>query len=610
MLTISGRGEMADYYEVTNGFLGRLEAPWKNLAVKKVVIGEGVTGIGWRAFDYCFLITEVTIPESVTRIGAYAFNDCWKMTEATIPGSVTVIEDGAFSGCSVLKRVTISGSVTSIERRTFEKCRSLTEITIPGSVTVIGDGAFSDCAGLTKVTIPGSVTSIGYGAFSGCPGLKSAGPIGGGYDIEFGWTERIPENAFYTCGSLESVTVPEGVESVGASAFLGCRSLRSVTIPGSVRSVGEEAFYDCGVTSAGPSGGGYDVEFGWTEGIPAGAFSGWGSLERVTIPEGMTDIGERAFYHCGGLKGAAIPGSVKSVGDRAFEGCRLMTGAVISEGVESVGAYAFSGCESLTDVTVPGSVRSVGGCAFENCGRLAGVTFSEGVESIGAYAFRGCDGLTSVTIPGSVTGIGEGALNSCFGLKDVFYGGSRARWLRSGGPEELNWGRVAIHYAVETLESYTVVYDPCGGSGEKAPEPYDAGDALTLPGADTFAPPQGMAFKAWDVGGAEYAPGAALPVNGDLTVKAVWKLGEPVTAVLSPDGRQVEFTDPAGALMTRVKVIAVRYEGEAPADCAASELRYFRTTAVFDRALSAEWRLFLLNWSTGAPLCAPADLTD
>lgn len=86
----------------------------------------------------------------------------------------------------------------------------------------------------------------------------------------------------------------------------------------------------------------------------------------------------------------------------------------IGNGVTSIGNYAFYNCYNLTSVTIPSSVTSIGDYAFMYCRRLASITISDGVTSIGSWAFSGCTNLTSVTIPSSVTSIGDGAFNGCY----------------------------------------------------------------------------------------------------------------------------------------------------------------------------------------------------
>ena len=123
VLTISGKGEMNNYYDGIDYdggyYVGR---PWRYDDIKRVIIGD-----------------------SVTTIGEYAFSGCSFLTSVTIPNSVTTIGNGAFSGCSFLTSVTIPNSVTTIGRYTFYGCRSLTSVNIPNSVTTIGWYTFSDC---------------------------------------------------------------------------------------------------------------------------------------------------------------------------------------------------------------------------------------------------------------------------------------------------------------------------------------------------------------------------------------------------------------------------------------------------------------------------------
>ena len=139
VLTITGKGRMYDY-----SFFDDV-SPWAKYKIKQIIIGDGVTTIGNRAFSYCSHLTSVTIGNSVTTIGYSAFTDCSSLTFVTIPNSVTTIDRYAFSGCSSLTSVTIPNSVTTIGEAAFSYCSHLTSVTIPNSVTTIGDGAFSYC---------------------------------------------------------------------------------------------------------------------------------------------------------------------------------------------------------------------------------------------------------------------------------------------------------------------------------------------------------------------------------------------------------------------------------------------------------------------------------
>ena len=399
VLTISGSGDMHGYDYGSSG------APWDDSRVKSAVIAEGVTSIGSYAFDDCKSLTSVTIPDSVTSIGDSAFCNCKSLTSVTIPGSVTRIGEYAFS-----------------------KCESLTSVTIPNSVTSIGWGAFSNCAALTGIRVAegnshyssdasGVLFSKDKTTLVQCPGAFS-----GSYAIPNSVTS-IGDYAFSGCSSLTSVTIPDSVTSIGKWAFSECKSLTSVTIPGSVTSIGVGAFASCtsltGIWVAegssyyvsDASGVLFNKDMTTLVQCP-GAFAAY------TIPDGVTRIGERAFYYC----------------------------------------------TSLTSVTIPNSVRSIGKWAFSHCTSLTSVTIPNSVTSIGDGAFASCTSLTSVTIPNSVTYFGEWAFDDCTSLTDVYYAGSEAQWKALGishsGNDDLLTANIHYNYVSHTHSYKDVVTAP------------------------------------------------------------------------------------------------------------------------------------------------------
>ena len=244
---------------------------------------------------------------------------------------------------------------------------NLTNYTIRKGTRCICDGAFAgdylddSSPSLQSVTVPDSVTSIGNDAFMFCPFLQSitipdsVTSIGGG--------------AFMLCSSLQSVTIPDSVTSIGDYAFSSCESLQFVTIHDSVTSIGYEAFSDCS------------------------------SLQSVIIPDSVTSIGGRTFYGCSSLQSVTIPDSVTSISDWAFSHCESLHSITIPDSVTSIGDRAFSGCKSLHSVTIPESVTSIGDCAFLDCSSLQSITIPDSVTSIGVSAFWGCKSLDSASIP-------------------------------------------------------------------------------------------------------------------------------------------------------------------------------------------------------------------
>ena len=446
----------------------------------EAVIPDGVTSIGWSAFEYCYDMTSVTIPSSVTNIGRMAFSHCFGLTNVTIPDGVTSIDDYALNCCISLTIVTIPDSVTNIGNGAFSYCSRLTSLTIPSSVTSIGkdafrscsgleslkmtdgvvsigDGAFYNCIGLTCVAIPDTVTRIGERAFASCGGITnfSVGAENESYmsrnglllskdgnklvqGINVAMEMVIPDSvttiaagAFEGCSSLTGVTIPNSVADIGEAAFAGCSGLVSVTIPESVTNIGLNAFSHCeGLADESGFVIVRDVLYGYYGEdaivvIPDGvtnigdwAFE-YSDMTSVTIPNSVTNIGASAFEGCLGLTSVTIPDGVTSIGDNAFRLCRSLMSATISDGVTSIGYEAFSGCSSLTSVTIPSSITNIGEMAFFDCTCLTNVTIVAGVTSIGSFAFEKCGGLTSVTIPDSVTNIGRSAFEDCDGLTDV-----------------------------------------------------------------------------------------------------------------------------------------------------------------------------------------------
>lgn len=220
--------------------------------------------------------------------------------------------------------IIISDSVTNIGSAAFHNCMYLTSIIIPNSVTSIGDYAFYGCR-LTSITIPNSVNSIGYSAFYGCM-LKTAGLIGGGYDYEFGWTNKIPNKAFYGCNNLISITIPNSITNIGDDVFSNCKSLTSIIIPNDVTKIGQSIFNNCT------------------------------SLISITISNRVTNIYAYTFSGCTSLTSITIPDSVTNISYGAFQRCTSLTSITIPDSITNIGNHTFSGCTSLTSITYTGTI--------------------------------------------------------------------------------------------------------------------------------------------------------------------------------------------------------------------------------------------------------------
>ena len=303
-----------------------------------------VTRISNQAFQDNKTISKIVIPDSVTRIGNKAFYECSNLTSITIPDSVTSIGDMAFCGCSTLTSITLPDSLTSISDSAFNGCSSLTSITIPDSVTSIDDMAFRFCGKLTNITIPDSVTSIGDDIFEFCSSLNY-NEYGNAYYLgNANNPYLILIDTKYT--TIYDCNINSNTKFIYSNAFLNCSNLTTITIPDGVTSIGGSAFRDCS------------------------------KLASITIPDSVTSIDGSAFYGCSALTSIAIPDSVTLIDNSTFYECTNLTSITIPDGVTSINAYAFAYCSALTSIAIPDSVTSIDGSAFYNCSKLTSINFN------------------------------------------------------------------------------------------------------------------------------------------------------------------------------------------------------------------------------------------
>ena len=336
---------------------------------------------------------------------------------AVIESGVTNVGGRAFSGCKSLTGIVLPEGVVQIGDYAFSYCESLTEITLPGSVERIGSGAFSRCKNMRSVTVSKGLSSVGDSAFSYCESLDSVyiTNINAWCHIEFGSTEANPmyqaKNIYLNGEKIFSVTVPEDVKSLKYT-FMGFRELIRVTLPDGLTEIGDSAFSKCSsLTSVTiPES---------VEKIGDDAFLYCTSLVDIVIPEHVTSIGARAFCGCGGLTFIIIPEGVVSIGKEAFFGCGSLTGITLPSGLTSISNSMFTNCHALTGITIPDSVTSIGNSAFGHCENLEAISIPESVIDIGEWAFYYCTGLTTITIPQSVQIIDYGAFNCCESLASV-----------------------------------------------------------------------------------------------------------------------------------------------------------------------------------------------
>jgi len=178
----------------------------------------------------------------------------------------------------------------------------------------------------------------------------------------------------------------------------------TVTIPEGVTKIGEMAFHFCTEIDT------VVIPDSVTM-IDSYAFSACFKLVDINIPDSVSTIGEGAFSTCTSLKEITLPDTVTSLGNGAFSGCEKLESVNIPSEVSIIRANTFNGCKSLANIEIPSTVTSIGEAAFAECDGLTAITIPEKVTVIGERAFENCNNLTTVSLPDGVTMIGENAFS-------------------------------------------------------------------------------------------------------------------------------------------------------------------------------------------------------
>ena len=292
-----------------------------------------------------------------------------------------------------------------------------TNVVLPDSITYLGVEAFARYGDNGTLTIPASVTDIASSCFYGCD-LTSIS------FEENSQLKSIGDKAFEKCYGLTELVLPEGVETLGERLFIsdeGEGTPFKVTIPGSVKNLS-------GATLEGYRGSLEDITFTpgdanfiKQDGIIYGynkLLKIWDtSVETVTVPEGITEIGERAFAGCNSLVSVDLPESLVTLGAEAFRDRSSLTTITGGENITTIGEMTFMNCTSLKSIDLP-KVDAIPTRAFDNCTALESANIPS-IQELGLEAFDGCAALKSIVIPEGVTEIPEMAFCGCVSLESV-----------------------------------------------------------------------------------------------------------------------------------------------------------------------------------------------
>jgi hypothetical protein len=224
--------------------------------------------------------TRVSIPAThegkpVRAVAARGFLECESLCEVILPEGLTVIGERAFAGCTGLSSLTLPRSLDTLEKEALRDCASLCSLTLPEGLTVIGDAALEGCSSLTSLQLPASLSSLGKYALFRCTGLNeiSVAPGNAVYTSvsncvieratctltvgiatsvipEDGSVTRVGEHAFAGCVGLTTLVIPDAVTHLSDGAFQGCTALAQIVLGKGIRSIGYLTFEDCAAITA------------------------------------------------------------------------------------------------------------------------------------------------------------------------------------------------------------------------------------------------------------------------------------------------------------------------------------------------------------------------
>lgn len=437
-----------DSYGVMENHVSPSFVPWYSARdkIKSVHIGNGVANIGFYAFFDCTNLKNVSISDSVTTIPYQAFYGCTSLTQIEIPKGVSSISENAFSGCTKLEKYLVANDneyFTSENGVIFNKNKTTlvrypagstaSSYTVPESVTKISDYAFEDCTNLTELVVYENVSSVGAGTFTRCDNLTIHGH-NASYIKEYAEKNSVPFISITMiggeCGKNVSWAYKNGVLTISGSGdmysyddesmvYVPWRKYRgeitSIIISDGVTSIGDSAFYNCTALES------VTIPNSVTY-IGAFAFARCSALSSVSLPYGITDINYSTFAYCTSLTSIKIPDSVTSVGVYAFQRCPALTTVHLGRNVTDICSGAFYNCEALSEISIPNKVISIGEYAFCNCNSLTSVTIPDSVEVLGTYAFYNCENLEYAYIGNGLSCITNHTFTDCENLKEVTFG--------------------------------------------------------------------------------------------------------------------------------------------------------------------------------------------
>lgn len=289
-----------------------------------------------------------------------------KVKNIDVPSSVKRIEEFAFKNVETLESITLNEGLEFIGTYAFENT-SLKSIVIPKTVKEIKPLAFKNLKTLESVTLNEGLEFLGQSAFKNTAIKKIVLPSS---------IKTIEEAVFSGCLNLKEVVFNDGITYISNQMFYDCTSLNKVTLPKGLTTISSLAFAYCGIE---------EIEL--PEGIISyyNAFSGCKNLKKIILPNGIKSISSSAFSNCTSLEEVVFPEGLETIGESAFLGCERLKNVSLPLGLKTISSYAFYKCKSLDTIDLPATLEKIDSHAFEYTNLF--IFIPDTVKTISVYAF-------------------------------------------------------------------------------------------------------------------------------------------------------------------------------------------------------------------------------
>lgn len=384
--------------------------------------------VGANMFYKAKSLISLVLPSTIQKIESYSIQDCDNLASITIPELCSEVEfSGIFSNknlssihigkslekfesmngnlCPALKMITVDSNnsfFVSVDGVLYSKnmdviykypaAKAESSFEIPSSVKVIEDYAFSS-ASLESIKMPNGLESINTGAFDGCKGLLS---------IEIPQSvKEIGMFAFQNCAKITNVVIPDNVKELNSFAFGYCVNLRDINIGASVNDIDGSAFTGCTTlqsfivsknndTYTSEGGILYSKDLTKLVRCPLALYS-----DEMILGDNVLVIESNAFQNCKNIKKFRLPEGLKGIGSSAFDGC-TMEAINVPNSVEKIDMFAFQNCTNLKKFAVPTSTSDVTSFMLAYCDSLEYLYIHKDVTHIGSYAFTRAKKLNTI----------------------------------------------------------------------------------------------------------------------------------------------------------------------------------------------------------------------